>query len=336
MIKLGIISLNHPHSVGNHLPALKYMTDRIRVEAIYNDDRDYAEEWLRLFKCKYYPSRDALLADPDIDVVLITSINQNHAADAIAAAKAGKDILCDKPIALSVEETIQLRAAIEQSGVRFFTTFPVRFNSAVQELKKQVEAGEFGQIKAIMATNHGCMYEPGAPDWVFDPKKNGGGCIVDHTVHVADIIRWLTNSEFSTVNAKMRKAALHDNIVSEDIAVMHGNMQNGCIWQIDASWNRRPEDPMWGDVTLRVIGTLKSAYLDIYNNQPVEIYTQGRISNYYLNSIVFEHGLIFDDYIQAVKNGKSIGADLEDGIKTIELVINAYKSVAQGKTISCI
>lgn len=333
MINLGIISLQHPHSRGNHIPALKYMKDRITVKAIYEEDAELAAPYLGMFGAKHYTDRNALLADPEIDAVLITSTNDRHAEDAIAAANAGKDIFGDKPVVIRPEDGERLIEAVRKNAVKFMTTFPVRFNDAVLETKRAIEAGEFGKILAIVGTNHGSMYEPGCPAWVKDPAQNGGGCIIDHTVHVADIMRWFTGQEFALVRAEARHA-LHHDIPAEDIAVMHGKMTDGTLFQIDASWSRRPENPMWGDVTIRVVGEKKTAWLDIYNNQRLEVYIDDRLEMNYPNLVAKEHGDIFDDYCSYREKGTPmIGADVCDGVRAAELAFAAYESLRCGAEV---
>lgn len=336
MIRLGILSLQHPHSRGNHIPALKYMGDRIRVAAIFDEDEAFAKPWCDMFGAKYYSDRDSLLNDSEIDAVLITSTNDRHAEDAIAAAKAGKAIFADKPVCIDRADGARLIEAVRENKVTYLTTFPVRFSDAVLAAKQAIAEGRFGKILAVAATNHGSMYEPGAPAWVLDAKKNGGGCIIDHTVHVADIIRWFTGEEFETVRCEARHS-LRDYIDAEDIAVMHGTMSGGAIFQIDASWSRRPKDPMWGDVTIRVVGEKASAWLDIYNNQRMEIYVDDRFEMNYPNLVAKEHGDIFDDYVSHVEKGTDlIGAGVVDGVRTIELAYAAYDSLAAGKTVPVI
>ena len=228
---------------------------------------------------------------------------------------------------------MRIAEAVEKYKVPFLTTFPVRFSDAVRRTKALIDAGRLGKIQAVCATNHGCMYEPGAPDWVLDPLKNGGGCIIDHTVHVADIIRWFTGEEFDTVST-YAKHALHDRIQAEDIAVMQGTMTGGAIFQIDASWSRRPEDPMWGDVTIRVAGEKGAAYLDLYNNQRMEVYTNGDLRMQYPNLVAREHGDIFDDYLRhAEQVTPLVGAGVLDGLRTIELAYAAYDALREGHTV---
>lgn len=130
------------------------------------------------------------------------------------------------------------------------------------------------------------------------------------------------------------KHALHDRIQAEDIAVMQGTMTGGAIFQIDASWSRRPEDPMWGDVTIRVAGEKGAAYLDLYNNQRMEVYTNGDLRMQYPNLVAREHGDIFDDYLRHAEQGTPlVGAGVLDGLRTIELAYAAYDALREGHTV---
>ncbi len=332
MINIGVLSLDHPHSTGNHLPALKYLKNKICVKGIFTEDIKMSKQIIDEFNCKHYLSREELLLDNEIDAVLITSKNSEHANDSISAMLAGKDVFCDKPIAVSVSDAVKIYSTALSTKQKFITTFPVRFNPAVQKIKNMIDSDYFGEIKAIMATNHGCMYEPGVPQWVTKSKINGGGCLIDHCVHVADIIRWLTHEEFQTVKVEAQNS-LRDYIDSEDIAVLHGQLANGCIYQIDASWSRKKNDHMWGDVTFRIVGTKASASLDIYNNQCVEVYTEGTLTPFFPNNIVREHGEIFLDYYNHKTTGEPmISANVLDGLRTVELAYAGYSSLRSNKT----
>jgi predicted dehydrogenase len=333
LVRLGIISLDHPHSIGNHFPALEHLGHAVRVVGIADGNRARCEPWLERFGAKHYPKRDDLLQDPEVDVVLVTSQNCHHAADAIAAAQAGKDVLCDKPIATTLDDTVAMVRACRESNVLFVTTYPCRFHPVMLDLKQAITEGRLGQVEAIMATNHGCMYQPGAPEWVKDPKRNGGGCIIDHTVHVADLMRWLTGQEFADVETLASSS--HLGIESEDIAVMHGKMTGGTVFQIDASWSRKGPDPCWGDVTMRVVGTKGSASCDLYNNQAVQLYTKDGLELRYPNLLTHQHGMIFLDYREARATGtEGVNANAIDGLRTLELVFAAYRSVESGQRVN--
>jgi predicted dehydrogenase len=332
-VRLGVISLDHPHARGNHFPALRRLGRQIQVRAIADGDQARCAPWLQLFGARYYATRDELLADREIDAVLVTSQNWRHAEDAVAAARAGKDIFCDKPIVTTSEQAADLARACRETGVRFVTTYPCRFSPEIQALRQNIRDGRLGRVQAIQATNHGCMYEPGAPDWVKDPRRNGGGCIIDHTVHVADLMRYLTGQEFADVRT-FAATALHE-IAAEDLAASHGTMTGGTLFQIDCSWSRKPSDPPWGDVTLRVAGTRGSASLDLYNSQKVELFGGGGVELRYSNNLCHQHAMIFLDY-QAEKSSGRRGenADAGDGLRTMDLVFASYESLRQGRRVA--
>jgi predicted dehydrogenase len=333
VLRLGVISLDHPHAEGNHFPALNYIQHLVKVVAIADPNKAHCEKWLKRYGAKYYKDRDKLLSDNSIDAVLITSKNCNHATDSIASANAKKDIFCDKPIAVNQEEMEYIIKACQQNNVRFMITYPLRFHPAIQEIKKRARNGEFGNIQAIMATNHGCMYEPGAPAWVKNPGENGGGCIIDHTVHVADIIRYITDEEF--INVHTFAHSVLKGIEAEDIAVCHGEMTGNILYQIDCSWSRKGEDPPWGDVTMRIVGTEGTASLDLYNNHKIEVFSSKGVEYRYPYSLVHQHGMIFLDYLEEKSSGnRGINADEIDGLRTMELVFSSYKSVKTNKLVT--
>lgn len=92
---------------------------------------------------------------------------------------------------------------------------------------------------------------------------------------------------------------------------------------------------MWGDVTIRVVGEKQTAWLDIYNNQRVEIYVEGELEMHYPNLVAKEHGDIFDDYVRFRQEGTPlVGAGVVDGVRTIELAYAAYDSLREGKTLA--
>ena len=326
VLRLGVIGLDHPHAEGNHFPALNHIQNCVKVVAIADQDRARCEKWLKHYGAKYYKGRDQLLSDSSIDAVLITSKNRDHSVDSIFSANAGKDIFCDKPIAINPKGMRSLIDTIEKNNVRFVTTYPLRFHPVIQEIKKRMSKGEFGDIQAIMATNHGCTYEPLTPEWVKNPGENGGGCIIDHTVHVADVIRYLTNEEF--INVHTFAHSVLKGIEAEDIAVSHGEMTGDIIYQIDCSWSRKASDPPWGDVTMRIIGTDGFVSLDLYNNHKIEVFSSKGVEYRYPFSLIHQHGMIFMDYLKEKSTGeKGINADDIDGLKTMELVFSSYESV---------
>ncbi|WP_428771722.1 Gfo/Idh/MocA family oxidoreductase [Treponema sp. HNW] len=327
---LAILSLDHPHAEGNHIPALQKMQQFIQVKRIYSTNKKKACPWCRVFGAAHSDNLKEVLSDPDIDAVLITSKNNEHTELIKMAAEYGKDIFCDKPIVTEEKDLKIIAETVNKNHIMFITTYPVRLHPSVLEAKKIISKNKIGKIRAIMATNHGCMYTPKTPDWVKNPKQNGGGSIMDHTVHVADTIRFLTGREFKDIMTVASSSL--QNIEAEDISVSHGTLDDGSIFQIDSSWSRKADDPVWGDVTFKIVGEKGVIWLDLYNNNCIEIFSGNKIEKLYPNSLLHQHGLIFYEYVKQ-KNWrkKSQNADLIDGIRTMELVFASYSSVKTGK-----
>jgi 1,5-anhydro-D-fructose reductase (1,5-anhydro-D-mannitol-forming) len=142
---------------------------------------------------------DAMLADPEVDVVAVTSPNAHHPAQVIAAAAAGKHILSDKPLAPDAAEAERVIAACSAAGVRIGMNFQTRHHSCFQVAKQVIDSGEIGDIISIQVDA-----SPGhAPvgGWRADPELAGLGAVNNIAVHIYDLLRFLTNSEVTEVSA---------------------------------------------------------------------------------------------------------------------------------------
>jgi len=142
---------------------------------------------------------EAMLFDPEIDVVAVTSPNAHHPAQVIAAAQAGKHILSDKPLAPNVEEAQRVIDTCSAAGVRLGMNFQTRHHSCFQVAKQVIDDGEIGNILSIQVDG-----SPGhAPigGWRADPELAGLGAVNNIAVHLYDLLRFLTNSEVIEVSA---------------------------------------------------------------------------------------------------------------------------------------
>src|SRR5690625_7408004 len=102
-----------------------------------------------------------------------------------------KHILCEKPIATNVADAKDMIQVCEDEGVKLQIAYPVRFSGPIAELKAMIDNGELGDIVAFRTTNRG--QNPGG--WFVDEEQSGGGAVLDHTVHMADIMSWYLNEE---------------------------------------------------------------------------------------------------------------------------------------------
>jgi UDP-N-acetylglucosamine 3-dehydrogenase len=320
-MKVGIISFAHPHAYG-YADSLRKI-DGVQIVGIADDDQKRGENAAAKYNTKFFKGHEELLQQ-DLDAVIITSENSKHREHVVAAAKAGKHILCEKPLATKVEDAKEMIEVCKQNKVILQTAFPVRFNSAVVRAKKIIENGELGQIFAIKGTNRGT--NPGG--WFIDQAKSGGGAVIDHTVHVVDLMRWFLGAEVKEVYAEI------DNTISsgsiDDCGILNIEFENDVFSTLDCSWSRNETYPTWGDVTLEIIGSEGNLKVDAFA-QKLDVYAPDGVNwNYWGDNMDLE---LVNDFLTSVSNGKEPSISGFDGLKALEVALAAYESSEKRQSI---
>lgn len=152
--------------------------------------------------CRSYDSYTDLLEAPDIDVVYIATPNSLHAEQTIQAARAGKHVLCEKPMALSVADACAMIEACDKAGVKLGIAFQNRHHPAHQEARRLVASGEAGQV--VLATaqySHDFPRQVPWAGWRNDPAMAGGGGLMGMGVHALDLLRFVLGQEAGEVTA---------------------------------------------------------------------------------------------------------------------------------------
>ena len=165
-----------------------------------------------------YDSVGALLADPRVAVVYISTTNELHRDQVLAAAKAGKHVLCEKPLALSIDDALQMAAACKAAGVVMATNHHLRNAATHRRIRELIQAGVIG--KPLFArVFHAVYLPPHLQGWRLDKPQAGGGVILDITVHDVDTLRFLLDAEpieavGMTQSASLAKEGLEDGVMS--------------------------------------------------------------------------------------------------------------------------
>ncbi|HOI63496.1 MAG: Gfo/Idh/MocA family protein [Mesotoga sp.] len=321
MTKIAILGIAHMHGY-SYARALKGMND-IEIAGLYDEDRsrmNRACEDLGIKPCEH---PEELVAGSD--GVIVTSENSTHRKFVEIAAGAGKHVLCEKPIATTVEDAEAMIEVCRRNNVKLQMAFPVRYSASVRKAREIVSGGLLGEVVSLVGTNHGRM--PGG--WFIDPVLGGGGAVMDHTVHVVDIVRWLLNCEFTQVYATYG-TMIHD-IPVEDCGLEMFKLSTGQYMTLDCSWSRPKAHPYWGDVTLHIVGTEGTLFLDVFNSK-IEVYSNekgGRWDNYGDNL----DSLMIEEFLKVLREGKEPFTDGNDGLQSLKAVTAAYKSFREGKVV---
>jgi 1,5-anhydro-D-fructose reductase (1,5-anhydro-D-mannitol-forming) len=223
--------------IGASTIARQYMVDAIRaqrgnfVQAVMSSSQERADKFAsELGIPAAYSSVASLLSDPKVQAVYISTTNELHFEQVIAAAAAGKHVLCEKPLALTADEAISMVRACRQAGVVMATNHHLRNAATHRKIRELIAQGAIG--KPLFArVFHAVYLPPHLQGWRLDKPEAGGGVILDITVHDIDTLRFTLGSELVEVvglsqTASMAKAGLEDGVM----AVMR--FANGVVAQI--------------------------------------------------------------------------------------------------------
>lgn len=325
MAKIGIMSFAHMHAYS--YAACLNQLEGAEFTAVWDDVPKRGREAAQQFGTTFIKDLDKFLAS-DIEGVIITSENVKHRAMVEKAAAAGKWILCEKPLAPNVADAKAIIAACKKAKVGLGTAFPCRYAQTLMAVKDQIASGRLGELYAASCTNHGQF--PGG--WFAQEEWAGGGATMDHTVHVADVMRWMTGREFTKVYCE-NGTLLHKGLKTDDLGSLHLEMEGGLVVHHLASWSRSRSFPTWGDVTIEIIaekGVVRvdafNQKLDVYNDDAMRAEWAGWGDNPDL-------GLV-KDFVDAVAECREPAVTGLDGLRAVEVTVAAYKSVKSGKMVA--
>jgi predicted dehydrogenase len=259
----------------------------------------------------------------EVDAVVVCSENVHHRELAVAAAAAGKHVLCEKPLATTLDDADAIVDACARAGVALQTAFPCPYSPAFQRLRALIQAGALGELQALNCTNRGQM--PGG--WFVDPALAGGGAVMDHTVHVADLLRRLLGCEVVRVYAESGQGLHHLGV--DDCGLLTLDFADGRFATIDTSWSRPAAFPIWGDVTIRAVGTRGTLIMDMFR-QSIDRYGPTYAQLGYGADL---DRLMIADFVDAVGRGRPVAVTGQDGRRALEVALAAYRSIERGRPV---
>ncbi|HET7478989.1 MAG TPA: Gfo/Idh/MocA family oxidoreductase [Rubrobacteraceae bacterium] len=319
-VKVGIVSFAHVHapqyaSILADLPCAEFV-------GIADDDAARGRESAEQFGVRFFEESAELL--DAVDAVVVCSENRHHLRDVVPALRSGVHVLCEKPISTTVEDGRAMNAASEESGAQLRIAFPVRYLPSVRRARDLVRAGTIGRVLAVSGTNHG--QNPGG--WFLDPDLSGGGAVMDHTVHLADTLRWMLGAEASSVYAEVGTFFGTKGIDDAGILTLElegGSIAPGIFATIDPSWSRGAGYPTWGDLTLRIAGTSGVLEVDGFAERLTTFdHEAGNVA--WTPTGEDMNVAMLADFLRGVESGEPAGASGLDGLRALEIVLAAYRS----------
>lgn len=276
-----------------------------------------------------YTSIDDLLADPAVDAVYISTTNELHARQAIAAAAAGKHVLCEKPLALTLSDAHAIVDACREAGVVLGTNHHLRNAASHQAIRKLVREGAIGQ-PLFARVFHAVSLPEHLQGWRIHSPAAGGGVILDITVHDADTLRFILDAEPVEAIAMTPQATLASDSVEDGVmAVLR--FGNGVLAQLHDAFT-----VAYAGTGIEIHGTAGSIIgRDVMTQRPVgEVVlrnAQGEHPIPLVHHNLYAHSVAA--FNAAVLSGGSPAATGEDGLRSLATALAVQQAVRTGRQV---
>lgn len=243
MKRIGIIGCGKIAQV-RHIPELAANPDA-EIVGYYNPTTSRALQMAERYGGKVYETLEQMLADPQIDAVVMSLANQVHADVTIKALKAGKHVLCEKPMATTIEECQEMVKAAQECGKALMIAQNQRLTNAHTHASKLIAEGEIGKVLTFRTTfghsgPENWSINPGKGTWFFDRTKASFGAMADLGIHKTDLIQYLLGQNIVAVKATIsvldKTDADGNPIGVDDNAICIYRMSGGAIGTMTASW----------------------------------------------------------------------------------------------------
>ncbi|HWB11352.1 MAG TPA: Gfo/Idh/MocA family oxidoreductase [Pirellulales bacterium] len=318
-----------------------------KLVACYNRTAPKADAFAEEWGCRAYRELDAMLADPKVDVVTIGTASGAHLEPAVAAARAGKHVIVEKPLEITLKRCDKIIDACDKAGVRLATIFPSRFHGSSQELKRAVEAGRFGRLTLgdayVKWYRTQAYYDSGA--WRGTWELDGGGALMNQAIHSVDLLQWLMGdvAEISACTATLA----HERIAVEDTAVASLRFTSGALGVIEAT------TAAWPGYLKRIElhGSQGSAMIEEEDIVKWDFAKKDRRDAAIQQQMARSkstgggaadpaaighqaHAKQFRDFAESIQKGRAPLIDGREGRRAVEIILGIYKSAETGKSVT--
>ena len=338
IVGCGMISQFHARAIAD--------SDGAELVACCSRDMARAKSLADEFGGTAYDDLTKMLADPAVDIVSICTPSGAHREPAVAAANAGKHVIVEKPLEITLERCDAIIEACAKNKVVLSTIFPSRFHSSSKLLKAAIDAGRFGTLSLgdayVKWFRTQEYYDSGA--WRGTWELDGGGALMNQAIHCVDLLTWLMGpvAELSARTATLA----HERIAVEDVATASLRFANGALGVIEATTASFP-------------GMLKK--IEIHGSQGSAVIEEEDIKTWQFAEMTAEdekiiaqfadatesgggasdpsaighaaHTHQFNDVIHAIQSGNPPSINGHEGRRSVEIILAIYKSAETGGSI---
>ena len=328
----------------NHLKAA--LNNNLEIVAVCDINSDCIDSLLikydldNLSISKYTDYKQMLSEHPEIELVAIATNSGSHADIALDCIDCNKNIVIEKPIALSIKEADEIIRRSQEKNVVVSVSHQNRFNLAIQKLYKAVKAGRFGKISHAAVTvrwNRNKSYYEQA-DW-RGTWANDGGCLMNQCIHAIDLLIWLLSDNVESVYGVIKRQ-LHDYIECEDLGMAVLTFKNGIVATIEGTTNVYPKNLeesicIFGEKGTVKIGGTSVNNIEIWNfADEDEADEHNKVLEEPSNNVYGNgHTSLYADVIDSIKKHRKPYIDASAGRNAVEIVLAIYKSSSLGHVV---
>lgn len=274
--------------------------------------------------------RDELL--DDADGVFVFSTYTSRLEWISAAAEAGVDVICEKPLATTVERAEEILAVCEDHGVNIGMIMPLRFADPSQRAKQELSNDAIGDVRTVSSRNRCALRDRHVLGWTANPTATGGGgSVMHHSEHVVDLVGWLTDESITEVYAELGYA---HGLDVEDANVVHATLSNGATVTIDTSWSTPDADEFWGDATVELVGTRGTISVNCFG-ETVK-YVSDDKSQRGLERLTWGSNAnerLLHDFVDAIEADRPPETTGRDGLEQVAVIEAIYESADEHKPV---
>ena len=307
------------------------------LSGVYDVNPKAARDMAKALSIPFFDSYEAMLADPATDAVLLSTPHHLHCPMTIEAARHGKHVLVEKPIANNLQDARRMYEACREAGVKLAVNYSFRYLGKIRKARQLIADGALGEIVGIQIVNHQYK-DPGywtgarsnSPDnWRGSREKCGGGYLIMNVCHVIDYVYFLTGMRAERVYSEY--ATLGSSVEVEDIVSVSFRMTNGAIGSICASSIMRgtsqAEERIWGTNGSLII---RPDGLSFYSTRPIDDRRPGKL--YDLNKLPDGNWTAewVRGFVQAVREGTEPEVSFGEGWDNLAFIQTAYESMERG------
>jgi UDP-N-acetyl-2-amino-2-deoxyglucuronate dehydrogenase len=323
----------------NHFEALRKHQDRAELVGVCDVDPRALDRAVGLTGAEGYASLQEMLRRVDADIVVVTTPSGLHPEQAIQIAASGRHVMTEKPMATRWEDGKRMVAAADAAGVRLFVVKQNRRNATLQLLKQAVDKKRFGRIYMVNLN----VFWTRPPEYYHSAKWRGtwefdGGAFMNQASHYVDLIDWIVGPVESL---QAYTATLARDIEVEDTGVLSLRWRNGALGSMNVTMLTYPRN-LEGSITiLGERGTVRIGGVAVNEIQQWDFATPDpdddrvRDASYETTSVYgFGHPLYYDNVIKVLRGEAEPETDGREGLKSLEVLIAAYKSARDGKRVA--